>query len=303
MSRILVDGPAQYVSTRGASDGRATPVLALRSTAPGRPSRHVAAPDGEQWTGSFAAGGGVIAAITHVPGASGPASRLYVFSPSNGAAVGDPRLRAVPLPPVRTSPVEVKAVSRDGALAVVVFDAGWDGGEKCAVVPLAEGGPARTWQASRTTSHVLDASFGPGGEVVLAVAGVPSAPQHRRILRHDLTGWPSEGTVLLEDGDHGVFQIHAADLSPDGSLLAVAETRDDGATFAVSVTPVSGGPRRVLYQRPVSWADPTEVDLSFDGTGAHLLVGHGEICRIDVADGTCRVLARCDEEHWMRVGW
>ncbi|MFC4899850.1 hypothetical protein ACFQVD_36335 [Streptosporangium amethystogenes subsp. fukuiense] len=304
MITTSANAPSMYVAVRGACDGLAAPALTIRPTASGRHFTDVPAPGGEQWTGSFAVGDGVVAATTHVPGDPDFVPRLYKF-PLTSEVDAESQIHRVPLPSMRSSLIYVRAVSRDGALAVLVVDTDQSGREECFAVPLTGHGPVRILPAPEIMSHVFDVSVGPKSEVVLAVAGAPGAPQHRRILHHDLGGTASTspGTVLIEDGDHGIYQIYAVDLSPDGTLLAVAGTRDGGGTFAVLVMPVGGGTPRELYQRPVSWADPVEVDLSFDGTGEHLLVGHGDICWLDISNGTCRVLTRCDEEHWMRVAW
>jgi hypothetical protein len=157
----------------------------------------------------------------------------------------------------------------------------------------------RVWPLD-PASHVLGISAGPGNNLVTLTAGVTGRPRHRRVV-HSRT--PTAGTVLVEDGEHGIHRLRAADISADGTRLALAYTGDGGATLDVAVMPVSGGPPRVLWQRPAEWDDPEEVRLSFDQSGRHLLLSHGEVIAIALADATHRVLTPTAANRWRRAAW
>lgn len=291
---------AGYVSLCGSLDGRTAPVMTIHGPPSGEPIASIPAPAGEQWKAPIAVGGGVIVAATHVPNDPASTLRLYEIERMEDCAGHVPRL--VPLAPINSPLLYSLSVSPDGGRAILVVDVEQSGSEDVMLVSIAHGAPVVDLSVSLGEDHVFDTSLSADG-VLFATADLSS--QRRQLRYHDIDASTSlsAATVIATDGDYDIFQIIACALSPCGELIALASTRNGGALFVVSVMLIAGGAERVLYQRPVSWADPAEADLTFDETGEQLLIGYGDILSIRVADASHSLLMRSDATYWNRVAW
>ncbi|GAA4619359.1 hypothetical protein GCM10023195_87460 [Actinoallomurus liliacearum] len=283
----------RFVTIGGRNDGSVPQELVVHHAAPDGHPVHVAPPPGETWDATVAVRGDTIAATTHSIDDPATPPRLYTITEARG-------VRPVPLPPIRHGRAIDLAISPDGADIFLVLDAGdTERDEYLLVAPASGDGPVRVWPLD-PAAHVLGISAGPDRDLAMLTVGAAGRPQHRRVVR---SRTPTSGTLLVEDGDHGIHQLRAAEISADGSRLALAYTGDEGATVSVAVLSVDGGPLRVLWQRPCSWGDPDEVRLSFDRTGQHLLLSYGEVIAVAVTDATHHVLTRAAENRWQRAAW
>jgi hypothetical protein len=283
----------RFVTIGGQNDGSVPQELVVHRAAPDGKRVQVTPPPGESWDATVAVRGDTIAATTRSVSDPATPPRLYTITEVKG-------VRPVPLPPILHGNAIDLAISPDATDIFLVLDAGLTEREEYLLIAPASGdGPVRVWPLD-PASHVVGISAGPDGEIVLLTVGATDRPQHRRVVR---SRKPTSVTVLVEDGDHGIHQLRAADISADGTRLALAYTGDDGATFNVAVMPVGGGPLRALWQRPCSWDDPDEVRLSFDRTGQHLLLSYGEIIAIAVTDATHQVLTPAAQNCWQRAVW